>query len=298
MTGRATTAAIRGVVSVVGAGPGDPELLTVRAVRRLEAADVVFYDGLVPAAVVAVAASARHVEVSRRPGSDRIQPAAVAALMVAAAQAGERVVRLRAGDPFVLARGAEELLTLVDSDVPFEIVPGLTSASAAPTLAGIPLTHRGTASAFVVVSGHDEGTYGRLFDGLPANDLSVVVLMGIEHAASIGGRLLRAGWRGATPAAVVFDASRPEQKIWEGTLDDLAVSPPDRASGASGVIVIGDVVGLRSRLTRTLLTEATDNRRDRLRRLPESAGAGGRDYGRDQRSDDLRSSASVVCERS
>src|SRR5262245_29299290 len=116
-----------GLVSIVGAGPGAPDLLTCRAVQRLEAADLVIYDGLVPDAIVAIAGSARHLSASRRVGQGGPSPSAVAAVLIDAARLGQRVVRLRAGDPFVLARGAEELLLLAEARVPFEIVPGLTT---------------------------------------------------------------------------------------------------------------------------------------------------------------------------
>src|SRR5580765_6263280 len=115
-----------GLISIVGAGPGDPELLTVRALRRLESADLVVYDGLVPDAIVSLARSAGHLSASRRVGQGGPSPSAVATVLIDAARQGRRVVRLRAGDPFVLARGAEELLALVEARVPFEIVPGLT----------------------------------------------------------------------------------------------------------------------------------------------------------------------------
>lgn len=231
-------------VSIVGAGPGDPELLTVRAVDRLRRADLVFHDGLVPDAIVDVAAHARRLPVSRRDGPDRFSPAVVASLMIEAAQAGERVVRLRAGDPFVLARGAEEALALADAGVAFEIVPGLTSALAAPALANIPLTHRGVASGFLVVSGHAPSAYEDVLAGVPPASVTVVVLMGLGHRAAIASHAIAHGWRAGTAAAIVTSAGWPEQSCWHGTLADLAAGRPEIGRDAPGVIVIGDVVAL------------------------------------------------------
>lgn len=286
------------LVSIVGAGPGDPELLTWRAVRRLEQADIVFYDGLVPQTVVDVASTAQRVTVSRRPGSSRIAPAAVADLMIAAARRGQRVVRLRAGDPFVLARGAEEALALVEAGIPFEIVPGLTTASVAATVAGIPLTHRSVASAFVVVSGHDQAAYRPILDALPANALTVVVLMGLGQGAAIARAMLNSGWRSDTPVATIISASRPDQSVWTGTLEGLGVAPPLPRPGAAGVIVIGDVVRLGERIRPAVIDEEGHERRDRHRSRLEHDGAGGRSYGSHERSDGIRSGATFLCKRS
>lgn len=233
---------ITGFVSIVGAGPGAPDLLTVRARRRLRRADLVIHDGLVPPAIVRLAHAARRHSVSRRPGADGPSPDDVVDLMIEAVARGEQVVRLRAGDPFVFARGAEEALGLAQAGVPFEIVPGLTTASAAPTFAGIPLTHRGVASAFVVVSGHAPETFEAVLHGVPPSTVTVVVLMGIRARADIAGFLLGRGWRPDTPAAIVSNASRREQRVWRGTLAALSTERHGEAHPAPGVIVIGDVV--------------------------------------------------------
>jgi uroporphyrin-III C-methyltransferase/precorrin-2 dehydrogenase/sirohydrochlorin ferrochelatase len=231
-----------GLVSIVGAGPGDPELLTCRALQRLQAADLVVYDGLVPDDIVRLARSARLISASRRAGQTGPSPSTVATVLIDAARRGQRVVRLRAGDPFVLARGAEEALALADAGVPFEVVPGLTTASAAPALAGIPLTHRGMSSGFVVVSGHAEATYGPILTALPANVITVVVLMGLAERARIAQRLVDSGWRRETPAAIAINASHPNAQKWIGTLASLNELEAD--ADAAGVIVIGEVVSL------------------------------------------------------
>ena len=233
-----------GFVSLVGAGPGDPDLLTSRAMRRLRGADVVFYDGLVTDAVLALAPSAEHVSVARRSGPKPMTQADVNERLIAAARAGKRVVRLKAGDPFVLGRGGEEMLALVDAGISYEVVPGVSSATAAPALAGIPVTHRGLASGFVVVSGHGADAYGTLIDSLPPGSATIVVLMGIAERAGIRRRLLEAGWDAATPAAIVSNASQPDQAVWIGTLD--ALESPDFVvvGDDAGVMVIGQVVTL------------------------------------------------------
>lgn len=237
-------------VFIVGAGPGDPELLTVRAVDRLRRADVVIYDGLVPQTIVRIAARARHVAVSRRHGPDRFPPRVVASLIAAAARGGQCVVRLRAGDPFVLARGAEEALALVEAGVAFEIVPGLTSALAAPALANIPVTHRGLASGFLVISGHAPSAYDGVLRGVPPGSVTVVVLMGLQHRATIASRLCAQGWPATTAVAIVTSAGWRNQSAWHGTLADISDGRPAIGGDAPGVIVIGNVVNLAGAIGR------------------------------------------------
>jgi uroporphyrin-III C-methyltransferase/precorrin-2 dehydrogenase/sirohydrochlorin ferrochelatase len=235
-----------GFVSLVGAGPGDPELLTLRAVARLRAADVVFYDALLHPAVLDHAPRARHVFVGKRAGRPSITQEAIHADLIGAAWRGERVVRLKCGDPFVLGRGGEEAQALADAGVPFEVVPGLTSAIAGPALAGIPVTHRGAASGFVVVSGHAEATFGPVLDGVPANGLTLVLLMGLATRGVIAARLAARGWRHDTPAAIVQAAGLPEQATWIGTLAGLGAAPLPGAPDLPGLLVVGDAVAVAS----------------------------------------------------
>src|SRR5512147_2946015 len=148
-----------GFVSLVGAGPGDPELLTLRALRRLREADLVLNDALVDAALLELAPTAQRFFVGKRAGRHSIEQDEIHRLMIRAAHRGQRVVRLKCGDPFVLGRGGEEALALDAAGVRFEIVPGVSAALAAPALAGIPVTHRGLAAGFVVVSGHAAPAY-------------------------------------------------------------------------------------------------------------------------------------------
>ena len=245
-----------GFVSLVGAGPGDPELLTLRAVRRLRAADLVLYDALVGLELIAFAPSAQRFCVGKRAGHVSVTQSTIERLMIQGARQGKRVVRLKCGDPFVLGRGGEEALALRDAGVPFEVVPGVTSAVAAPALAGIPVTHRGVASGFVVVSGHAESSFGPLLDSVAPGTATIVVLMGLASRGTLAGRLMKRGWRPETPAAVVLAAGTPAMRSWSGRLDELGHTSVD-AGDAPGTIVIGDVVGLRSLTMGTRTDELT-----------------------------------------
>jgi len=238
---------VSALVSLVGAGPGDPDLLTLKALRRLREADLVLYDALVAPAALDHAPQARRFYVGKRAGRHSMSQETINALMVRAARRGQRVVRLKCGDPFVLGRGGEEALALVAAGIPFEVVPGVTSAVAAPGLAGIPVTHRGLASGFLVISGHAESAYEPVLEGLAPQSVTVVVLMGLKSRAAIASLLLERGWSGRTPAAVLMDASGEDARTWTGTLAVLATAEDDQGDGP-GTIVIGEVVSLASRL--------------------------------------------------
>ena len=236
-----------GLVSLVGAGPGDPELLTRRAARRLAEADLVLYDALVSPAAVSLARHAQQIFVGRRHGSATMGQEAIIRTMVRAAQRGRRVVRLKGGDPFVFGRGGEEALALRAAGVPFEIVPGVSSAFAAPAAASIPVTHRGMSGAVLVTTGHDVDRLTRLVGSIDPGSVTLVVLMGTDRRAEIADAILDAGWQPSTPAAIIRDASLPEQTVWAGGLGALATAPD---SASPGTIVIGSVVALRNGLIR------------------------------------------------
>jgi uroporphyrin-III C-methyltransferase/precorrin-2 dehydrogenase/sirohydrochlorin ferrochelatase len=236
---------VNGRVTIVGAGPGDPGLLTVRAVRALAAADLVLYDALVSPEVLALAPQARRFSVGKRAGRALVRQETIHALMIREARRGRHVVRLKGGDPFVFGRGGEEVLALRAAGVPHEVVPGVSSALAAPALAGIPLTHRGTSSAFVVVSGHDEAAWRPVLEGLAPASVTVVVLMGKGARARIAACLLGRGWAASTPAALLLAAGTPRAQAWTGTLDALGRFEPEPAhADAPGTIVVGGVVRL------------------------------------------------------
>jgi len=238
-----------GLVSLVGAGPGDPELLTLRAAKRLAEADLVLYDALVQVATLDLAPRAQRFSVGKRAGRPSTRQEAIHALMIRAARRGRRVVRLKCGDPFVFGRGGEEALALLAAGIPFEVVPGLSSALAAPAALGVPLTHRGLASSFLVVSGHAEAAWRPVVDALPPGATTLVLLMGLGARSEIAGRLLELGWRRSTPAAISLAAATPAERSWFGELSDLAgAAPPLEVDGLPGVIVIGEVVGVAEAL--------------------------------------------------
>jgi uroporphyrin-III C-methyltransferase / precorrin-2 dehydrogenase / sirohydrochlorin ferrochelatase len=256
---------VTGRVVLVGAGPGDADLLTVRAQRRLADADLVLFDALAGQDIRALAPEARWFYVGKRAGRESMAQEAINRLMIREARRGQIVVRLKGGDPFVLGRGGEEALALAAAGIPFEVVPGLSSAVAAPALAGIPVTHRGLASAFVVVSGHAAAAYGPVLDALRPAGLTVVVLMGYAARADVAARLLARGFAPATPAALLVGAATPEAHRWLGTLAELggADLPEVRdrvAAGAPVLMVIGAVVGLADTLAPLARADAAANR--------------------------------------
>jgi uroporphyrin-III C-methyltransferase/precorrin-2 dehydrogenase/sirohydrochlorin ferrochelatase len=244
-----------GFVSIVGAGPGDPELLTVKAVKRLEEADLVLYDALVSGEALRHARRAHCFFVGKRAGRPSVKQETIQRMLIQAALHGKRVVRLKAGDPFVFGRGGEEVLALAEAGVPHEVIPGLSAALAAPALAGIPVTHRGLATGFTVVSGHAEEAYRPVVMAVRPGATTLVVLMGVATRARLADLLIRAGWSPETPAAALLSASTPEAHTWVGTLAGLADAPlPD--ARAPGTLVIGEVVSLAATTTAARTTAA------------------------------------------
>jgi uroporphyrin-III C-methyltransferase len=228
-------------VALVGAGPGDPELLTLKAVRLLAAAEVVLFDRLVSPEILALAASgAEFIDVGKRPGASHTQEL-INDLLVSVAQSGRRVVRLKGGDPFVFGRGGEEVEALARHGIACEVVPGISSALAAPTAAGIPITHRTVSRAFTVVTGH-EALHSSPVDWSAAARLggTLVVLMGVERRAELAARMIVEGLPADTPVAVVMDATTPDQSVWRGQLCHLA----DADVASPAVMIIGAVAAL------------------------------------------------------
>ena len=233
-----------GRVSLVGAGPGDPELLTLKAIKRLETADLVLYDALIDPEALRFAPQARRFFVGKRAGRPAISQDAINRLMIREARRGHQVVRLKCGDPFVFGRGGEEALALAAAGIECEIVPGISSAIAAPLLAGIPVTHRNLASAFVVVSGHAESAYAPVLRSLAPASATVVVLMGLANRTAIAEQLLAAGWSPQTPAAVLIGISHEGEQAWHGTLDAIHSATIDDQENLPGIIVVGAVAAL------------------------------------------------------
>jgi uroporphyrin-III C-methyltransferase/precorrin-2 dehydrogenase/sirohydrochlorin ferrochelatase len=240
-----------GFVSLVGAGPGDLDLLTRKAAQRLAEAELVLYDALVDPGALDLAPSAQRVFVGKRAGRPQVRQEFINWLMVRAARRGRRVVRLKGGDPFVFGRGGEEALALAAAGVAFEVVPGVSSAIAAAALAGIPVTHRGMSTGFVVVSGHAEDAYRPVLESLAPASATVVVMMGLGRIDRIADLLVGRGWSALTPSAVVFGASTSAADVWTLTLHDLqqgSAREDATESGKPGTVVIGEVVRLRAAL--------------------------------------------------
>jgi uroporphyrin-III C-methyltransferase len=247
-----------GFVSLVGAGPGDPDLWTVKAVRCIEAADLVLYDALTDAEALRRVTRAQCFCVGKRAGRASVKQDTIHRLMVRAARQGKRVVRLKGGDPFVFGRGAEEAQALVEAGIPFEVVPGVSTAIAAPELAGIPVTHRGVASGFMVLAAHTGEPLDAALAAVQPGSVTLVFMMALAARERIAARLTALGWPDTTAAAVVCGASTAEQWSWTGTVAELArCAPPD---GLAGVVVVGEVVRVRATLIRTPETENAGDR--------------------------------------
>jgi uroporphyrin-III C-methyltransferase len=236
---------------LVGAGPGDPELFTVRATRALRSADLVLYDALVDRRVLNLAPHAHCFYVGKRAGRPSLSQTTIQGLMIRAARRGRVVVRLKSGDPFVLGRGGEEALACEAAGVPVEIVPGITSAIAGPAAVGIPVTHRGLSPGFLVLSAVPASHYEHILGALPPGSVTVVLLMALGARASITSFLLAAGWPCDLPAAIVVGASTEREWSWRGTLEALGETgiPEDRRD-LPGLLVLGAVVSLAEVVTR------------------------------------------------
>ena len=242
-----------GKVYLVGAGPGDPELITVRGRRLLESAEVVVHDRLIdPRLLEHVSPNAELIDVGKFPGPGGTQQAEINALLLAKAGVeGKSVVRLKGGDPFVFGRGGEEAEALVEAGIPFQVVPGVTSAVAAPAYAGIPLTHRRIASSFTVVSGNEDPSKAEsaiAWDQIAASGGTLVVLMGFENLPKIVDNLTGNGLPPTTPVALVRWATEPEQQTVEGDLSNIVERARESGLSPPVVAIVGDVVKLREKL--------------------------------------------------
>lgn len=237
---------MKGKVYLVGAGPGDPELLTLQAVRVLQEAEVVLYDRLVSPAVLELVhpLAQLHYVGKERGEQERVQ-GEILALLLAYARSGRKVVRLKGGDPMVYGRGGEEWAFLTQEGIAVELVPGVSSALAVPGMAGIPLTLRGVAGGFAVLSGHAQG--GGLPDCTPyAGVDTLVILMGVGERARIAGALIAAGRRPGEPVAFIERGTTPEERVVVSSLGQVAEGKVEVQSPA--VWVVGEVVRLRERL--------------------------------------------------
>ena len=240
-----------GHVFIVGAGPGDPQLITVAGLRALEKADVVFYDALAPAALLRHApANAELIYVGKRSGEHARRQDEIEQMMVERALAGQQVVRLKGGDPFVFGRGSEEALACRAAGVPFTIIPGITSAIGAPAYAGIPVTHRGLAASFTVVTGNEANDDAASVDWEHAAKAeTLVILMGVRTLAANMERLLAAGRDPDTPVACVRWGTRPDQEVVTGTVGTIARVAAERGLQSPVVIVMGEVARLAEQIS-------------------------------------------------
>lgn len=243
----------KGKVYLIGAGPGDPGLITVKGQQLLRQADVIVYDYLAnPELLKEAKPSAETIFVGKKANNHTMSQDKINALLVEFARQGKLVVRLKGGDPFVFGRGGEEGQFLYEANVDFEIVPGISSAIAVPAYAGIPVTHRGFISSFTVLTGHenpDENGNGRLdWDALARTGGTLVFLMGVSQLGAIASKLIAAGKSPQTPVAVVSWGTMPQQQTVTGTLETIFEAAQQASVQPPAVTVVGEVVSLREQL--------------------------------------------------
>jgi uroporphyrin-III C-methyltransferase/precorrin-2 dehydrogenase/sirohydrochlorin ferrochelatase len=239
-----------GEVYLIGAGPGDPDLLTLKAARLLQQADVILYDRLVPEAVLARARrDAERIYVGKESGNHHVTQERIHELLVQYALSGKRVCRLKGGDPFIFGRGGEELEALIEHHIPFTVVPGITAALGAAAYAGIPLTHRDHAQAVTFVTGHTRESGAPIdWHELSRPGQTVVFYMGLGQLQNIFGNMIAAGAPADRPAAVVAQATLPEQHVIVGTLATLAQQVAAQAVKSPALLIVGDVVRMHATL--------------------------------------------------
>jgi len=240
----------RGEVYLVGAGPGDPDLLTFKALRLMQRADVVLYDRLVGDGILnLVRRDAQRIYVGKLPQEHALPQHEISHLMLRLAQEGKRVLRLKGGDPFVFGRGGEEIELLAAAGVPFQVVPGVTAANGCAAYAGIPLTHRDHAQACVFVTGHSkDGQIELDWEALLQPKQTVVVYMGLGHLAELTRAFIAHGADPALPAALVDNGTRPNQRVLIGTLDTIAEKTAAAGVKGPAILIVGTVVRLREKL--------------------------------------------------
>jgi uroporphyrin-III C-methyltransferase len=241
---------VTGKVYLVGAGPGDAELITVKGLRLIQSADVIIYDRLIPSGLLTEAyEGAELIDAGKAPAKHRLSQEAINDMIVQKALRGSMVVRLKGGDPFVFGRGGEEALACLKAGVPFEVVPGVSSAIAVPAYAGIPVTHRHVSTMVTIFAGHEDPTSKEAkanYEALASLGGTLVILMGVERLQGILDGLIWAGLSEETPAAVVEWGTTTDQRVIEGTVGTLADLAAEQNIQPPAVTIIGDVVRLRS----------------------------------------------------
>jgi len=246
----ASTPAPTGGVALVGAGPGDPGLLTLRALRLLNEADVILHDRLVGAEILDLARrDAQRIAVGKQASHHHVKQERIHALMLEHARAGRRVVRLKGGDPFVFGRGGEELEFLRTHDVPYEVVPGITAALACAAYAGVPLTHRDHAQSVRLVTAHCKESLDTLdWRALAAERQTLAIYMGVAQLDTLRDRLLAHGRAATTPFALIENGTRPEQRVITGSLADLPRLQRQHSVQSPALLILGEVAALASKL--------------------------------------------------
>jgi len=241
----------RGKVYLIGAGPGDPELITLKGLRALRMADVILYDRLVsPELLHEARTDATLVYVGKGPGCHTMPQEKINATLVGFAKKGQSVARLKGGDPFVFGRGGEEAQVLVEAGIPFEIIPGVTSAIAVPAYAGIPVTHRDYASSVTIITGHEGKAASPEinWEALAALGGTLIVLMGVTSLPKFTLRLIAGGLNASTPAAVIQEGTTPQQRVVIGTIENIAERAAQAGLTSPALTVIGSVVDVGATL--------------------------------------------------
>ncbi|MAS34088.1 MAG: uroporphyrinogen-III C-methyltransferase [Anaerolineaceae bacterium] len=239
-----------GTVYLVGAGPGDPDLITRKGLRLIQTADVIVFDRLIPLDLMDEARSdAECINAGKAPTKHRLDQESINEVIVNRALVGKTVVRLKGGDPFVFGRGSEEALACRQAGVPFEVVPGVSSSYAVPAYAGIPLTHRHLSSGFTVITGHEDPTKPETsinYDAVAQMGGTIIIMMGVNKLPQILERLVQAGLPQDRPAAIIEWGSTPFQRVVEGTAQTLSDLAREHEIKSPATVVIGEVVQLRS----------------------------------------------------
>ena len=237
----------KGKVYLIGAGPGDPELITLKGERLLKNCEAVVYDRLIPESLLyLVPENCEKIDVGKTPGGISVPQEDINRILVRKAEEGKKVVRLKGGDPFVFGRGGEEVLALQKAGIDFEVVPGISSSLSAPALGGIPVTHRNVSRSFHVITGHrdkEEGDWD--FKNLAKVEGTLIFLMGMESIKTITAELIKEGKDSSTPAAVISNAARDNQITVRGTLGTISEIASGRNIKAPAVIVIGETAAYR-----------------------------------------------------
>ncbi|WP_340818811.1 uroporphyrinogen-III C-methyltransferase [Methanolobus sp. WCC4] len=241
-----------GKVYLVGSGPGDPELLTLKARRLLDTAEVVVYDQLPGKAIIdSIPQSTEKIDAGKHAGDHTLTQDEINAVIVQKAKEGKNVVRLKGGDPYMFGRGGEEAQELMAEGVEFEVVPGITSAVAVPAYAGIPVTHRDHASMVTFITGHEDPTKEESaldWETLAKFDGTIVIFMGVKMLGRNVGELMRFGKDPKTPVALIERGTRPDQRVTVGVLENIAEVAKERGVKTPAITIIGDVVTLHEEL--------------------------------------------------